>query len=140
MNSFFKYDDVIARAGEKALEAASASFARIDEIRAYNQEKVLAAFIKNSVNESHFTESTGYGYGDRGRDVLDSVLADCVGAEDSLIRHSLTCGTHTLGVALFGMLRPGDTLVVSSLDRLSRNKQDIKSEMEKIREQIQNIE
>lgn len=111
MNSFFKYDDVIARAGEKALEAASASFARIDEIRAYNQEKVLAAFIKNSVNESHFTESTGYGYGDRGRDVLDSVLADCVGAEDSLIRHSLTCGTHTLGVALFGMLRPGDTML-----------------------------
>ncbi|MBQ3499348.1 MAG: methionine gamma-lyase family protein [Clostridia bacterium] len=111
MNSFFKYDDVIAKAGEKALEAASASFARIDEIRAYNQEKVLAAFIKNSVNESHFTESTGYGYGDRGRDVLDNVLADCVGAEDSLIRHSLTCGTHTLGVALFGMLRPGDTML-----------------------------
>lgn len=111
MNSFFNIDSTIAVAGEKALEAASASFARIDEIRAYNQEKVLAAFIKNSVTESHFTESTGYGYGDRGRDVLDSVLADCVGAEDSLIRHSLTCGTHTLGVALFGLLRPGDTML-----------------------------
>ena len=74
MNSFFKYDDIIAKAGEKELEAASASFARIDEIRAYNQEKVLAAFIKNSVNESHFTESTGYGYGDRGRDVLTVCL------------------------------------------------------------------
>ncbi len=111
MNSFFNIDEKIAKAGERALEAASASFARIDEIRAYNQEKVLAAFIKNSVTESHFTESTGYGYGDRGRDVLDSVLADCVGAEDSLIRHSLTCGTHTLGVALFGLLRPGDTML-----------------------------
>lgn len=111
MNSFFNIDSTIAAAGERALEAASASFARIDEIRAYNQEKVLAAFIKNSVTESHFTESTGYGYGDRGRDVLDSVLADCVGAEDSLIRHSLTCGTHTLGVALFGLLRPGDTML-----------------------------
>ncbi len=111
MNSFFNIDKKIAKAGELALEAASASFARIDEIRAYNQEKVLAAFIKNSVTESHFTESTGYGYGDRGRDVLDSVLADCVGAEDSLIRHSLTCGTHTLGVALFGLLRPGDTML-----------------------------
>ena len=111
MNSFFNFDSTIAAAGERALEAASASFARIDEIRAYNQEKVLAAFIKNSVTESHFTESTGYGYGDRGRDVLDSVLADCVGAEDSLIRHSLTCGTHTLGVALFGLLRPGDTML-----------------------------
>lgn len=111
MNSFFNIDSKVAAAAEKALEAASASFARIDEIRAYNQEKVLAAFIKNSVTESHFTESTGYGYGDRGRDVLDSVLADCVGAEDSLIRHSLTCGTHTLGVALFGLLRPGDTML-----------------------------
>lgn len=111
MNSFFNIDEKIAKAGERALEAATASFARIDEIRAYNQEKVLAAFIKNSVTESHFTESTGYGYGDRGRDVLDSVLADCVGAEDSLIRHSLTCGTHTLGVALFGLLRPGDTML-----------------------------
>lgn len=111
MNSFFNIDEKIAKAGERALEAASASFARIDEIRAYNQEKVLAAFIKNSVTESHFAESTGYGYGDRGRDVLDSVLADCVGAEDSLIRHSLTCGTHTLGVALFGLLRPGDTML-----------------------------
>ncbi len=111
MNSFFNIDSKVAAAGEKALEAASASFARIDEIRAYNQEKVLAAFIKNSVTESHFTESTGYGYGDRGRDVLDSVLADCVGAEDSLIRHSLTCGTHTLGIALFGLLRPGDTML-----------------------------
>ncbi len=111
MNSFFNIDSTIAAAGERALEAASESFARIDEIRAYNQEKVLAAFIKNSVTESHFTESTGYGYGDRGRDVLDSVLADCVGAEDSLIRHSLTCGTHTLGVALFGLLRPGDTML-----------------------------
>ncbi len=111
MNSFFKVDDVIAKASEKAMQNAAASFAQIDAIRAYNQEKVLAAFVKNSVNESHFTESTGYGYGDRGRDVLDRVLADCVGAEDSLIRHSLTCGTHTLAVALFGMLRPGDTML-----------------------------
>ena len=111
MNSFFKVDDVIAKASEKAMQTAAASFAQIDEIRAYNQEKVLAAFVKNSVTESHFTESTGYGYGDRGRDVLDAVLADCVGAQDSLIRHSLTCGTHTLAVALFGMLRPGDTML-----------------------------
>ena len=111
MNSFFKVDDVIAKASEKAMITAAASFAKIDKIRAYNQEKVLAAFVKNSVTESHFTESTGYGYGDRGRDVLDQVLADCVGAEDSLIRHSLTCGTHTLAVALFGMLRPGDTML-----------------------------
>ncbi len=111
MNSFFKVDEKILSASKKALETAAASFAKIDEIRAYNQEKVLAAFVKNSVSESHFTESTGYGYGDRGRDVLDQVLSDCVGSEDSLIRHSLTCGTHTLGVALFGLLRPGDTML-----------------------------
>ncbi|MBQ2812804.1 MAG: methionine gamma-lyase family protein, partial [Clostridia bacterium] len=64
MNSFFKVDEIIANASARAMETAAASFAEIDAVRAYNQEKVLAAFVKNSVNESHFTESTGYGYGD----------------------------------------------------------------------------
>lgn len=111
MSSFFKFNPRVQQAGEIALEKAKASFAEIDAVRAYNQEKVLSAFIKSNVSESHFTESTGYGYGDRGRDVLDRVFADSVGAEDSVIRHSLTCGTHTLCVALFGMLRPGDVML-----------------------------
>ncbi len=111
MSQFFPVDERVEQAAQNALTAAQKQFDGIDAIRRHNQEKVLAAFIKNGVTESHFTESTGYGYGDRGREVLDRVLADAVGSQDALIRHSLTCGTHTLCVALFGVLRPGDTML-----------------------------
>ena len=111
MSPFFPVDERVEQAARRALDAAQQQFDSIDAIRTHNQEKVLAAFIKNGVTESHFTESTGYGYGDRGREVLDRVLADAVGSQDALIRHSLTCGTHTLCVALFGVLRPGDTML-----------------------------
>ena len=86
-------------------------FKHIDEITDYNQQKMLAAFIDSGVSESHFAASTGYGYGDGGRDTLDKVLADIMGAEDALIRHSFLSGTHTLSVALFGVLRPGDIML-----------------------------
>ncbi len=97
--------------GEKALENASKRFAEIESTTEQNQRRVLSAFIKNKVSESHFTESTGYGYGDRGRENLDRVLADSFSAQDALIRHSFASGTHTLGVALFGLLRPGDVML-----------------------------
>lgn len=87
------------------------SFAEINQIAQYNSEKVLSAFIKNGVSESHFTPSTGYGYGDRGREVMDTVLADIFDCEDALIRYNFMSGTHALTVALFGVLRPGDTMV-----------------------------
>lgn len=60
----------------------------------------------------HLGTSTGYGYGDIGRDTLDRVFADCMGAEDAIVRHSFASGTHTLTVALFGILRPGDRVLV----------------------------
>ena len=60
----------------------------------------------------HLGTSTGYGYGDVGRDTLDQVIADCMGAEDAIVRHSFASGTHTLTVALFGILRPGDKVLV----------------------------
>ena len=72
---------------------------------------MLRAFIDNHVSESMFTESTGYGYNDRGREVIDLVFSQAVGAEDAIVRHNFTCGTHTLTVALFGVLRPGDTML-----------------------------
>lgn len=111
MNEFFDISDYISEKAQAAELNAVSAFRSIEETVTYNQQKVLAAFIKNGVTESHFAESTGYGYGDRGREVLDSVLADSLGSEDALIRHSLTCGTHTLCVALFGILRPGDTML-----------------------------
>ena len=63
------------------------------------------------MSESHFAASTGYGYGDRGREALDQVYAFALGAEDALVRHNFVCGTHALTVALFGVLRPGDTML-----------------------------
>lgn len=109
--NFFKIDSKVSEAAKKALEAIEPQFKVTDEITEYNQQKVLSAFINNHVSESMFAESTGYGYGDRGREVIDRVFADIVGAEDALVRHNFTCGTHTLAVALYGMLRPGDIML-----------------------------
>ncbi|MBO4342639.1 MAG: methionine gamma-lyase family protein [Clostridia bacterium] len=109
--SFFNFSEKISKASEEALHKAKASFQLIEEIEEYNQQKVLAAFIENKVSEADFCGSTGYGYGDRGRDKLDAVYAAAFGAEDAMVRHSFTCGTHTLTVALFGLLRPGDLML-----------------------------
>ena len=109
--NFFEIDEKIQRAADEAIAKTEPQFKKIAEISEYNQQKVLSAFIKNGVSESMFASSTGYGYGDRGRETLDKVFADIVGAEDSLVRHNFTCGTHTLAVALFGLLRTGDTML-----------------------------
>ncbi len=109
--AFFNIDEKLLEIDKKALEKSQKVFGRIDEITEYNQQKVLAAFIKNRVSEAHLGTATGYGYGDIGRDNLDRVLADALGAEDALIRHSFASGTHTLTVALFGLLRPNDKML-----------------------------
>lgn len=111
MIPFFKIDEKIERASDIALKKASEQFKKIDEITEYNQLKVLSAFINNGVSESHFVSTTGYGYGDRGRETLDKIWAEIFGAEDALVRHNFTCGTHTLATALFGVLRPGDKML-----------------------------
>ncbi len=112
--TFFDIDPRLQALSERALEKARASFADIEAVTEYNQQKVLSAFIRHKVSESHFTPTTGYGYGDRGRDTLEEVFADVMGAEDALVRHSILCGTHAIGLALFGVLRPGDTLLAAT--------------------------
>lgn len=107
----FSFDKRVEELSVKALEKAKTEFQLIDEITEYNQKKMLKAFIDNHVSESMFAESTGYGYNDRGRETIDLVFSQAVGAEDALVRHNFTCGTHTLTVALFGVLRPGDTML-----------------------------
>lgn len=109
--NFFNISDKTYECDKQALDLCKQKFAEIDEITEYNQVKMLSAFIKNGVSEAHFAGSTGYGYGDRGRETLDKVFADAVGAESAIIRHNFVCGTHALTVALFGMLRPGDTML-----------------------------
>ena len=108
---YFKFDSKIETAAEKAEKLAKPYFRRIEETADWNQQKMLAAFIRNRVSESHFTATTGYGYDDRGRETLDRVYADAFGAEDALVRHNFVSGTHALTVALFGVLRPGDTMM-----------------------------
>ena len=107
----FRFDPKIEELSKIALESAKENFSYIDEITEYNQQKMLKAFIDKGVTESMFAESTGYGYNDRGREIIDEVFAQAVGAEDSIVRHNFTCGTHTLAVALFGVLRTGDTML-----------------------------
>ena len=111
MYPYFRIDDKIEKAAGQAEKLARPYFKKIEENADWNEQKMLAAFIKNGVSESHFAASTGYGYGDRGREVLDRVFADALGAEDALVRHNFVSGTHALTVALFGVLRPGDTML-----------------------------
>ena len=111
INNFFNIDKSLEALDKKALEKTAEQFSRIDDITEYNQLKVLSAFIKNGVSEASFAGSTGYGYDDRGREILEKVMADCMGAEDALIRHNFVSGTHTLTVALFGILRPADKVI-----------------------------
>ena len=111
MKNFFEFSDKLKELDKDIMSKCSEIFSEIDKTRYYNQQKVLSAFVKNQVSESHFAASTGYGYGDRGRDLLEKVFADCMGAEDSLIRHNFVSGTHALTVALFGLLRPGDKML-----------------------------
>lgn len=111
MSGIFKFDEKIENFAQQALNNVESRFSAINEISEYNQQKMLKAFIDNGVSETMFAESTGYGYDDRGREVIDGVFAQAVDAEDSIVRHNFTCGTHTLAVALFGVLRTGDTML-----------------------------
>lgn len=96
---------------EAAEEQVSPQFRIIDKIVENNQWKVIQAFQKHKVSDFHFAGSTGYGYNDTGREVLDLVYADVFGAESAIVRPHLVSGTHTISAALFGVLRPGDELL-----------------------------
>jgi len=86
-------------------------FRDIDKISGVNTMKVLNAFRENGVSETMFASSDGYGYTDRGRDVLDKICAQIFGAESAFVRPSIISGTHAIAIALFGLLRPGDVML-----------------------------
>lgn len=96
---------------KQAEKSLAEQFEIIDEIRDFNQEKVLNAFIENKVAPEHFYTVSGYGHDDLGREVLDRVFADVFKAEKALVRVHFASGTHTLACALFGNLKYGDKLV-----------------------------
>ena len=86
-------------------------FERIDEIKEYNQEKVLKAFYNNKIGLEHFASVSGYGHDDMGREALDKVFADVFKAEKAVVRNHFVSGTHTLACCLFGNLRYGEKLI-----------------------------
>lgn len=108
--SFFQFSDKIKTAADEAMELVKPRFAELDRLCEYNGERVLKAFIDNRVSEVDLKGTTGYGYDDSGRDNLDKVFAQVLGAEDALVRHNFVNGTHALTTALFGVLRPRDVL------------------------------
>ena len=93
---------------EKELEP---QFKAAEDIALYNQKKVLDAFKKHRIALRHFAPSTGYGYGDEGRDALNAVFADIFGAEAAVCSPTITCGTHAISLCLYGVLRPGDVVL-----------------------------
>lgn len=103
-------DDVYAY-GEAVLGQVTERFRQIDEVAEYNQLKVLKAMQEAKVSEACLLGTTGYGYGDIGRDTLEAVYAGIFHTEDALVRPQITCGTHALALALMSNLRPGDELL-----------------------------
>ena len=106
MNFSQKIIDLTFEAEQKLTD----TFARIDEISFKNTQKIMNSFKEHRVSEAMFNPTSGYGYDDRGRDVLDRIWADVMGAEAAFVRHSIVNGTQALTIGLFGLLRPGDII------------------------------
>ncbi|MFA9397166.1 MAG: aminotransferase class I/II-fold pyridoxal phosphate-dependent enzyme [Clostridiaceae bacterium] len=107
----YNIDNKVLDIYEKSKKDVEKIFKEYDEIREFNQLKVLRAFQEERISDSHFTNSSGYGYGDIGRDSLDKVYARIFNCEMALVRPHFVNGTHAIGAALFGNLRPGDTML-----------------------------
>ncbi len=86
-------------------------YKELDNIEFENTKKVLEAFKKYKISEAHLNGTTGYGYGDIGREAIENIFSDIFKAEDAIVRSQLISGTHTISTALFGILRPGDTVL-----------------------------
>ena len=97
--------------GERILKELKPRFEALDETAEFNQMKVIQAMQKNRVSMEHLGSTSGYGYNDIGRDTLEDVYASVFHTEAALVRPQITCGTHALGIALAGNLRPGDELL-----------------------------
>ena len=155
-----KVKEIITKAENELKE----QFTIIDDICEYNSDKVLSAFQKHQVSEVHFNETTGYGYGDLGREVIEKIYADIFNTEDALVRGQFISASHALTVTLFGLLRPNDIMLsisgkpydtLDSVIGLTENNSSLKSfgikyeqidlrdndfDYEKIKERLSNTE
>ena len=107
----FDIDNKLIEISKEVEEEIKEQIEKVNEDCMYNSMKVLKAFQNNKVSDVHFGSTTGYGYGDIGRDTIEKIFAEILGAEDALVRSQFISGTHALTVALFAFLRPGDTLL-----------------------------
>ncbi len=107
----YNISDELINVYNKTMDDIAPYLKRADDIAEINTAKVLKAFSDNCVSEAHLGSTTGYGYDDIGRDTLDKIYAQVFGAEDAIVRHNIVNGTMAIAACLFGILRPGDTLV-----------------------------
>ena len=107
----FGIDEKIEKLAIEAEEEIKEEFKKVENNCLRNSIKVLEAFQEYKVSDIHFNSTTGYGYGDIGRDTIEKIFAKVLKAEDSLVRNQFISGTHALTVCLFGLLRPGDTML-----------------------------
>ncbi len=114
LNEFFSYQNEVLALDEKAMALCRPYFEKMEQVRDYNQLKMLKAFTDNGMAATHMLGTTGYGLWDAGREKLEEIFAQVMGAEDALVRTQFMSGTHTLAVALFGVLRTGDTLLAAT--------------------------
>lgn len=105
------FDEKLTALSKEAEKDLSGVFKTVEEIAQRNTERVLAAFAEHRVSDSLFKFTSGYGYDDRGRDVLDEIWADVFGCEDAMVRHNIVNGTSAISTGLFGLLRPGDIML-----------------------------
>lgn len=105
------FDEKLLALADEADEALRPRFEAIARVSRENTARVLSAFAAHRVDAACFGSTDGYGYDDRGRDTLDAVFAEVMGAETAFVRHSIVSGTHALTIGLFGLLRPGDILL-----------------------------
>ena len=109
-NEFGIKEDIV-ELSKKVEKDLAPIFKNVEEVEEYNSLKVLSAFQKYNLSEMHFNGTTGYGYGDIGRDTIENIFAEVFKAEDSLVRTQFISGTHAISTLLFGILRPNDTLI-----------------------------
>ena len=106
-----KISEEVVKLIEDAEKDCQEEFSKIDRNGYFNSLKVLSSFHKNEIGESHFNATTGYGYNDLGREGIEKVFSDILGAESALVRSQFISGSHALNVCFFALLRPGDLLL-----------------------------
>lgn len=114
IEKFFPISNEMLAIDQKVMSKIQSKFSEIDAIKEENQLKMLQAFTRCNVASNHLIGSTGYGYDDAGRAKLEQVFATLTGSEAALFRHNFMSGTHALTVALFGILRTGDTMLCAT--------------------------